>query len=111
MGICLAFRFNAEGAILGVLEPTDNDGTQLLPFKDFLATRYLRVGRWDQPIHKFTGNTDCGDPPRDALTTTIHAFTHYTIVFTAETMVLCDLQAGMFDRKKCMVLIDPQCHS
>ncbi|KAJ6632400.1 hypothetical protein B0H10DRAFT_1747774, partial [Mycena sp. CBHHK59/15] len=91
------FRFNVTNAILGVLEPlddTDIDADNTLPFKDFLVTRYLPCGPTDQPIMKFTGNTDCGDPPknRDPLTTAIHAFTHYNILLTEGNLLLCDLQ-------------------
>ncbi|KAJ7210227.1 hypothetical protein C8J57DRAFT_1608161 [Mycena rebaudengoi] len=109
------FQFNVGGAILGVLEPLDQDDiwiNQALPFTDFIATNYLPCGPVDRPIQKFTGNTDCGaaPAPTDALTMAIHAFTHYVIVFTDKNLVLCDLQ-GMVDRRGIMNLIDPQSHS
>lgn len=111
----LDFRFNIDGAILGVLEPLEVGHISAslgLPFADFLATRYLPCGAADKPIQKFTGNEDCGSPPdpNDALTFAIHAFTHFTMMYTKNNLVFCDLQ-GMYDREGNMVLIDPQSHS
>ncbi|KAJ6622521.1 hypothetical protein B0H10DRAFT_1787910, partial [Mycena sp. CBHHK59/15] len=96
-----AFQFNVEGAILGVLEPLNKSAaaTDVLPFMHFLATRFLPCGPVDVPVQKFTGNIDCGDPPKDDLTMAIHAFSHYIIVFTDKSFVLCDLQG------KCLLVL------
>ncbi|KAF8164041.1 hypothetical protein K438DRAFT_1775736 [Mycena galopus ATCC 62051] len=108
------FEFHVEGAIIGVLEPLDLghiSATLALPFQHFIATSYLPCGPSEKAIQKFTGNADCGNSPgTDALTAAIHAFTHFTIVYTAENLVFCDLQ-GMYDRQGTMKLIDPQSHS
>ncbi|KAJ7193216.1 hypothetical protein GGX14DRAFT_324517, partial [Mycena pura] len=108
------FRFNVEGAVLGVLNPVPSitaPDSVLLPHSVFLATRYLPCGYSDQPIQKFTGNTDCGEVPTDRLTTAIHAYSHWTIRYTNGCLAICDLQVGMRDRKGDMVLIDPQAHT
>ncbi|KAJ7266486.1 hypothetical protein B0H12DRAFT_1010783, partial [Mycena haematopus] len=93
------FRFNVEGAILGVLEPLEPGHISAslgLPFTDFIATRYLPCSPVDKAIHKFTGNENCGDPPgSDTLTAAIHAFTHFTIAYTDENLVFCDLQGNV----------------
>ncbi|KAF7346249.1 hypothetical protein MSAN_01852000 [Mycena sanguinolenta] len=107
------FRFNVEGAILGVLEPLDPEHISAslgLPFTDFIATRYLPCSSIDKGIQKFTGNTDCGDPPEDPMTAAVHAFTHFTILYTGSALVFCDLQ-GLANRQGTMMLIDPQSHS
>jgi hypothetical protein len=122
------FRFNVEGAILGVLEPLDDDHPLVdkqLPHLTFLATRLLPCGPVDQPIQKFTGNNDCGAAPTDPITLVLHAFSHFIAVYTGNDAILCDLQGtasqfcghiltflpGMYDRKRVMVLIDPQMHT
>ncbi|KAJ7910707.1 kinase-like domain-containing protein, partial [Mycena leptocephala] len=109
------FRFNLEGAILGVLEPLEAGHISAslgLPFQDFIATRYLPCSPVDKAIQKFTGNADCGNPPDhgDSLTAAIHAFTHFTLLYTGNGLVFCDLQ-GLFNREGIMMLIDPQSHS
>ncbi|KAJ7803090.1 hypothetical protein B0H14DRAFT_3884232 [Mycena olivaceomarginata] len=105
------FRFNVDGAVLGVLEslePGHISASLSLPFNDFIATRYLPCSPVDKAIQKFTGNGDCGNPPdqNDALTAAIHAFTHFTILYTGEALVFSDLQ-GLFNREGTMTLIDP----
>ena len=91
------FRFHVEGVVLGVLEPLEPGHISMslgLPFRDFLATRYLPCGPSEQPVQKFTGNADCGAAPskKDAMTAAIHAFTHFTMKYSDEHLVLCDLQ-------------------
>ncbi|KAJ7745177.1 hypothetical protein B0H14DRAFT_3514606 [Mycena olivaceomarginata] len=91
------FRFNVDGAILGILEPLEPGHISAalgLPFKDFIATHYLL----------------CSPVDKDALTAAIHAFTHFTIKYTGNALVFCDLQ-GLVSRKGIMMLIDPQSHS
>ncbi|KAJ7161621.1 hypothetical protein C8R46DRAFT_1037822 [Mycena filopes] len=106
-----SFKFNVDGAILGVLEPFQGSGNNdVLQMTHFLATRFLPCGPADLPIQKFTGNTDCGPEPENFLTQAIHAFSHYAPIFTSNELVLCDLQ-GMCDRKGVMTLVDPQSHS
>jgi hypothetical protein len=93
------FRFNVDGAVLGVLEPLEPghiSASLALPFNDFIATRYLPCSPVDKAIQKFTGNGNCGNPPdrNDALTAAIHAFTHFTVLYTGEALVFCDLQGN-----------------
>lgn len=65
-----------------------------LPYFDFIATRLLPCGPVDGVIEKFTGSDDAGNPPGpgEDLTTALHAFTHYVIVFSCGNLLLCDLQ-------------------
>ncbi|KAJ7694287.1 hypothetical protein B0H16DRAFT_1351741, partial [Mycena metata] len=89
------FRFNLDGAIFGVLEPLEKDQymvDQPLPHFNFLATQLLPCGPDDEPIQKFTGNSDCGEPPTDAITAQLHAFSHFIKVYTRGNAILCDLQ-------------------
>ncbi|KAJ6579717.1 hypothetical protein DFH09DRAFT_1446198 [Mycena vulgaris] len=91
------FRFNVEGAILGVLEPLEAGHISAslgLPFLDFIATRYLPCSPSEQGLQKFTGNADCGSPPKESesLTAAIHSFTHFTVIYTQASLVFCDLQ-------------------
>ncbi|KAJ6579248.1 hypothetical protein DFH09DRAFT_1447600 [Mycena vulgaris] len=109
------FRFNVGGAILGVLEPLEAGHISAslgLPFLDFIATRYLPCSPSEQGLQKFTGNADCGSPPKESesLTAAIHSFTHFTVIYTQASLVFCDLQ-GMCNRDGVMMLIDPQSHS
>ncbi|KAJ7354173.1 hypothetical protein DFH08DRAFT_654869, partial [Mycena albidolilacea] len=107
------FRFNLEGAILGVFEclsDTHLMADKQLPHLAFLATRLLPCGAVDRPIQKFTGNNDCGAAPNDAMTSVLHSFSHFIAIYTNNDAILCDLQ-GMVDRRNEMVLIDPQMHT
>ncbi|KAJ7891731.1 hypothetical protein B0H13DRAFT_2276905 [Mycena leptocephala] len=107
-----SFRFHVDGAILGTLQPlsdSDVDPDARLPHLKFLATRLLPCGPAHKPIQKFTGNDDCGPAPTDDLTMALHAFSHFTAVYTNNDAILCDLQ-GMYNGKV-MVLIDPQMHT
>ncbi|KAJ7015903.1 kinase-like domain-containing protein, partial [Mycena alexandri] len=81
-----------------------------VPHLGFLATRLLPCGSIDKPIQKFTGNSDCGNAPTDAMTEQLHAFSHFIGVYSDGDAMLCDLQ-GLYDRRKVMVLIDPQMHT
>ena|ERR1700761_3061497 len=88
-----AFKFNVEGAFIGVLEPTAVKDAGLT-HTHFIATPLLPCGQADKPIEKFTGNANCGLPPglRDHATATLHAFTHFVYQYTNGEFILCDLQ-------------------
>ncbi|KAG6852320.1 hypothetical protein C0991_000859 [Blastosporella zonata] len=91
------FRFNLEHSILGTFIPsTEGDAKPPadLPYFDFIATPLLPSTAIDAPIMKFTGNDNTGDAPKpgDYLTMALHAFTHFTILYTHHNFVLCDLQ-------------------
>ncbi|KAF8805628.1 hypothetical protein BYT27DRAFT_7258067 [Phlegmacium glaucopus] len=103
------FYFNFKGSILGSLVPSLSSHSRSLPHSLFIATPLLPCGELDGKIKKFTGNDEFGDAD-DHLTKAIHAFSHFTAVYTQKNIILCDLQ-GMFDRDKVMCLIDPQGHT
>ena len=98
------FRFNLTHAILGCFAEKDTDITSImeppcgLPFFDFIATRLLPCGPVDAPIEKFTGNDDVGPAPgpKEDMTVTLHAFTHYVWILSRGNLILCDLQGTMF---------------
>ncbi|CAK5281242.1 unnamed protein product, partial [Mycena citricolor] len=127
-----AFKFNVEDSFIGefALDPDDELVNQPLPHKHFIATRLLPCSAADEPVKKFTGNDDCGPPPgpRDLLTATIHAFSHFCVVYTLHDVAVCDLQGsdygsglesyyayiphvGMHDESGTPVLFDPQMHT
>ena len=83
------FYFNFKGAILGELKSSKNAIT--LPHNHFLATLLLPCGELDGTIKKFTGSDEIGDAPDD-ITKAIHAFAHFTHVYTSGHIVPCDLQ-------------------
>lgn len=102
-------------------------GQASLPYSSFIATPLLPCGEADGGIEKFTGNDEIG-PVDNIMTMAIHAFAHFTMVFTKEYMVFCDLQgmctsnycelyesdepsAGTLDKSRVMCLIDPQAHT
>jgi hypothetical protein len=98
------FRFNLAHAILGCFTDESTDFTSIaeppsgLPFFDFIATRLLPCGPVDAPIEKFTGNDDVGPAPgpKETMTITLHAFTHYVGVLSRGNLILCDLQGTVF---------------
>ncbi|TDL13748.1 hypothetical protein BD410DRAFT_846650 [Rickenella mellea] len=100
------FYFNFKHSILGELEE-DVDG--MFRYSHFLATCLLPCGPIDTPIRKFTGNVNLGEA-RDELSKVIHAFAHFSLVYTRGFLLLCDLQ-GILDQDNVMCLIDPQCHT
>ena len=83
------FQVNFDGAFMGKVT-TEADST--LPAY-FLATRLLPCSSFDA-LKKFTGNKSVL-PPTDAISKAIHAFAHYSLLYTKGYLVLCDLQ-GFF---------------
>jgi hypothetical protein len=57
----------------------------------FIATPLLPCGELDGKLRKFTGNEDFGEAD-DHLTKAMHAFSHFTAVYTQNIIILCDLQ-------------------
>ena len=128
----LEFYFNTSSTILGTFEPvtsskTKNKNPVNLSYPHFIATHLLPCGKLDAPIQNFTENHNVGAPPVD-MTTAIHAFAHFTVVWTWEHLVLCDLQgmllcaycwtwltmlrfSEMFDSNEIMCLTDLQSHT
>ena len=87
----LGFYFNFKGSILGGLVPSLLSQSRHLPHSLFIATPLLPCGELDGTIKKFTGNDEFGDT-HDHLTKAIHAFSHFTAVYTQKNIILCDLQ-------------------
>ncbi|KAF8800443.1 hypothetical protein BYT27DRAFT_7117444 [Phlegmacium glaucopus] len=102
------FYFNFEASIFGKIIPTPTSGSRALPHKYFLATPLLPCGPHDAKVQKFTGNGTIGTAD-DHLTKAIHAFAHFSLVYSSNDVLICDLQ-GAPDRKGKMCLIDLQCH-
>ncbi|PPQ82660.1 hypothetical protein CVT25_007550 [Psilocybe cyanescens] len=107
------FYFNFENSIFGELVSSLNssggESGRCLPHSHFIATLLLPCSILDEKIRKFTGNDDMGDA-NDHITKAVHAFTHFTALYTHKNIILCDLQ-GMLDHNKVMCLIDPQGHT
>jgi len=98
-----------------------------LPHLYFIATPLLPCGPVDPKVEKFTGNGDIG-PASDHMTKAIHAFAHFSAVYTQNNLLICDLQGmhipnshsgislinfklvGALDMQGTMCLIDPQSH-
>jgi len=88
-----AFYFNFKDSILGtiIVNEQAGNGHLHLPFRHFIATPLLPCGKFDVPIKKFTGNDSIGDA-EDDMTTAIHAFAHFSVVYSSQELVFCDLQ-------------------
>ena len=67
----------------------------------------LPCGIFDK-VTKFTGSDDIA-PAADAMTKAIHAFTHFSYVYSKGFWLFCDLQ-GKYDNGGWMCLFDPQVH-
>ncbi|KAF4621693.1 hypothetical protein D9613_012819 [Agrocybe pediades] len=105
------FYFNYRESFVGALVPSTSSASRHLTHRTFIATLLLPCGDLDSKIRKFTGNDEFGDiGAGDHLATAVHAFTHFTAVYTQQTIVFCDLQ-GLYDNKQVMCLIDPQAHT
>ncbi|KAI0697863.1 hypothetical protein BC835DRAFT_1215070, partial [Cytidiella melzeri] len=103
------FYFNYEGSFLGRFDASQMTGYNDLGAWVFLATPLLPCGRVDGTVKKFTGNDAPGDPANQ-LEAAIHAFVHFSYLYSCKTKLLCDLQ-GAVDRSGRMCLIDPQAHT
>ena len=89
----IEFYFNFEGSIFGKIIPSPTSGgrPQALPQKYFLATRLLPCGPHDLKVQKFTGNGTIGTA-EDHLTKAVHAFVHFSLVYSGSDVLICDLQ-------------------
>jgi hypothetical protein len=70
-----------------------HDGDIPVVAAHFLATRFCPSGQVDKPIQKFTGNDLAGEAS-DSITKAIHAFAHFTLVYTSDEILFADLQGG-----------------
>lgn len=103
----LEFYFNAAGAMVGKLILDDkghHDGGIPVIATRFLATRFCPSGQVDRPVRKFTGNDVVGEAS-DSMTQAIHAFAHFTLVYSSDEILFADLQGGPHCSLACPVLI------
>ena len=111
------FSFNFEHSIFGCLRSLRESSSQHLPYKHFIATPLLSCDKLNASIQEFTGSDDIGNAMND-ITKAIHAFKHFSLIYTKHTHLFCDLQGfkhsfvftGLYDWNQNMCLIDPQCH-
>jgi len=123
------FYFNYEGSIFGKCVDSPWDGCYL-PHIYFIATPLLPCGAADPLVEKYTGNGTLG-PATDDMSKAIHAFVHWSLVVSDNTLLFCDLQGGLWhrvylhpsseesnefitgslDMKGVLCLIDPQGHT
>jgi hypothetical protein len=91
IGLLIEFYFNFEGSIFGKVIPSPTSGSRPLPQKYFLATRLLPCGPHDVKVQKFTGNGTIGTA-EDHLTKAVHAFVHFSLAYSDNDVLICDLQ-------------------
>ena len=91
----LDFYFNYGDSILGKLKGSLSSGSRIVPFKYFIATSLLPCGPVDAKIHKFTGN-DLFGPATDDRTKAVHTFVHFSVLYSKNYLLFCDLQ-GMLN--------------
>ncbi len=124
------FYFHLEGTFIGrLVGPVDMEHVSLdkPPFKYFIASLLLPCGPADGAVIKYTGNDNVGPLPKDPMTALLHAYTHFTYIYTNHQLLICDLQGklpvtsdytgiikrnllGLFDKNKALCLFDPQAH-
>jgi hypothetical protein len=85
------FYFNFEKSIIGTLT---EDSAGFLLHHHFIATPLLPCGTMDAPVKKFTGNGLLGDAT-DHITSTTHAFAHFSVLYSSNNIVFCDLQGSV----------------
>uniref|UniRef100_A0A8H8CMT2 Alpha-type protein kinase domain-containing protein n=1 Tax=Psilocybe cubensis TaxID=181762 RepID=A0A8H8CMT2_PSICU len=103
------FYFNFASSIFGEIVPSPASDGFPLPCPYFIATLLLSCGEADPGIRKFTGN-NIAENPEDHLAQAIHAFAHFSAVYSDNQLLFCDLQ-GARDKQGIMCLIDPQYYS
>lgn len=93
----LGFQFNLKNALFGEFVDKEQQELLHLEYRHFIATQLLPCGPIDA-IVKYTGNANEGDAPRpgETMLATLHAFAHFTYIYTHGSFLLCDLQ-GVWD--------------
>ena len=89
------FHFNYPNSILGELKPSLRLGSTHIPFLHFLATLLLPCGAVDAKVKKFTGNDLFGEASDD-MTRAIHAFVHFSVAYSDNSILFCDLQGTLY---------------
>jgi hypothetical protein len=92
------FDFNFKNSIFRCLKSLRESGGHHIPFKHFIAIPLLPCDDLDTGLQKFTGSDDIGDASND-ITKAIHAFTHFGLIYTRQSLLFCDLQGP------CLVLL------
>jgi hypothetical protein len=87
------FYFNFKGSFLGELIIDDHSTPRNLHHIHFIATPLLPCGKADSKVKKFTGHDEVG-LAKDDVTKAIHAFAHFSLVYSQENLVFCDLQGN-----------------
>lgn len=80
---------------MGKIQNSPSSGSRIIPHQYFLATLLLPCGKVDGGTRKFTGNDEIGSAPVDDLTKAVHAFAHFSLLYSQEHILFCDLQ-GVF---------------
>ncbi len=97
----LAFYFNFKGSILGKLIVKRRSEPRNFAHLHFIATPpVLPCGKADSKVQKFTGNDEVG-PATDDISKAIHAFAHFSLVYSHGHLVFCDLQGNPTDNLSC----------
>jgi hypothetical protein len=91
---CSAFYFNFQGSIYGEIRASRSSGSRIVPHNFFLATLLLPCGKLDGKVRKFTGSDDIGDAP-DSMTKAVHAFAHWSLLYSQGHILFCDLQGTL----------------
>jgi len=89
------FYFNFPSSIFDELVPSISSQSWQLPFQHIIATPLLPCGEANSEIKKFTGNEEIGKA-QDNMIKAIHAFMHFSVIYSQQNLLFCDLQ-GMFN--------------
>ena len=77
---------------MGELVPSVSSQSRPLPYRHFLATPLLPCEA-DPQIKKFMGNDQIGVAD-DNMTQAIHAFAHFSVIYSQKNLLFCDLQGA-----------------
>ena len=80
--------FNFNDSILG----ETSSRSRIIPHQYFLATLHLSCRKVDGGVQKLTGNDNIGAAPIDDLTKAVHVFAHFSLLYSQEHILFCDLQ-------------------
>jgi hypothetical protein len=87
----LEFYFNCKNAIFGKIKRETASNSSVVPYYHFIATPLLPCGEVDGKVIKYTGNDYIGEAD-DPMTQAVHAFAHFSLVYTSNYLLFCDLQ-------------------
>ena len=94
-------------SILGELKPSLSSGSTHIPFLHFLATLLLPCGAVDAKVKKFTGNDLFGEASDD-MTRAIHAFVHFSVAYSDNSILFCDLQGTLYSARSSDKQVDTE---